>query len=221
VTGPLLLALDLTSDFGSMALARGEDLLEEIEVHSPDGYAHVLFGEIDALLARHSMTLRDLDGLASASGPGAFTGVRVGLAAVKGLAEALDRRVVTVSNLEALAWFGLRRLRAPVLDARRGDVFGAVYDDESRLVREEVVMKLPAWLATLPEGDIEIVSSGVAIPERGRIPVVEAPKRLAGAVARIAARKFAEGLAKDPAEIDANYVRRSDAELHWEERQKP
>ncbi len=195
----ILLAIDTTSESGSLALSDGPAVIEEVALHSADGFAHVLFGEIGALLARHGLKITEVACFASAAGPGAFTGVRVGLAAAKGLAEATGRRVVAVSNLQALASFGAKPLRAPVIDARRGDIFGAVYDAALRLVQNEVVMPYDAWAAALPFG-AEIIS--------GRRP-------LAAAIARIAAARFAEGQARDPAEIDANYVRRSDAERMW------
>ncbi len=200
----LLLAIDTTSEFGSIALAEGDRVLEEVAMHSPDGFAHIVFPEIEALLARHHLKITDIDGFAAAAGPGSFTGVRVGLTAAKGLAEATGRKVVAVSNLQAVASFGTRALRAPVIDARRGDIFGAVYDADLRLVTPEVVMKLEDWLRTLPEGDVEVID--------------HPPKLLAGAIARIAAGRFQAGLAQDPAEIDANYVRRSDAELMWRDK---
>ena len=204
MSGRLLLAIDTTSEFGSLALADGDRVLEEVALHSPDGFAHVMFPEIEALLARHKLRLTDMGGFAAAAGPGSFTGVRVGLAAAKGLAEATGRRVIAVSNLQAIASFGKRSLRAPVIDARRGDVFGAVYDRDLHLITPEVVMKLEDFLRTLPQGDVEVMD--------------HPPKLLAGAIARIAAAKFEAGLARDPSEIDANYVRRSDAELMWRDK---
>jgi len=198
-----LLAIDTTSDFGSIALAEGDRVLEEVAMRSPDGYAHVMFPEIEALLVRHKLKITDIEGFAAAAGPGSFTGVRVGLTAAKGLAEATGRKVVAVSNLQAIASFGTRALRAPVIDARRGDIFGAVYDAELRLVAPEVVMKFEDWSRTLP-ADVEVMT--------------DTPRLLAGAIARIAAARFEAGLAQDPAEIDANYVRRSDAELMWRDK---
>jgi tRNA threonylcarbamoyladenosine biosynthesis protein TsaB len=198
-----LLAIDTTSDFGSIALAEGDRVLEEVAMRSPDGYAHVMFPEIEALLVRHKLKITDIEGFAAAAGPGSFTGVRVGLTAAKGLAEATGRKVVAVSNLQAIASFGTRALRAPVIDARRGDIFGAVYDAELRLVAPEVVMKFEDWSRTLP-ADVEVMN--------------DTPRLLAGAIARIAAARFEAGLAQDPAEIDANYVRRSDAELMWRDK---
>ncbi|MBZ5632956.1 MAG: tRNA (adenosine(37)-N6)-threonylcarbamoyltransferase complex dimerization subunit type 1 TsaB [Acidobacteriia bacterium] len=199
----LLLAIDTTSEFGSLALAEDGRVLEEVALDSPDGFAHVMFPEIEALLARHHLKITDMEGFAAAAGPGSFTGVRVGLTAAKGLAEATGRKVVAISNLQAVASFGTRALRAPVIDARRGDIFGAVYDADLRLVAPEVVMKLEDFLRTLP-ADTEVIT--------------HAPKHLAGAIARIAAERFKAGLAQDPSEIDANYVRRSDAELMWRDK---
>jgi tRNA threonylcarbamoyladenosine biosynthesis protein TsaB len=119
------------------------------------------------------------------------------------LAEATGRKVVAVSNLQAVASFGTRVLRAPVIDARRGDIFGAVYDADLRLVSPEVVMKIEDFLRSVPEGT-EIIT--------------EIPRLLAGAIARISAARFEAGMGQDPAEIDANYVRRSDAELMWRDK---
>jgi len=215
-----LLAIDTTSEHGSLALVKGGELIEEVPLHSPEGFAHILFGEIGSLIARHGLGFGDMDGFAAAAGPGSFTGVRIGLTAVKGLAEATGRRVVVVSNLQALAWFGTRPLRAPVIDARRGQVFGAVYNAPLQVVQPEVVLKFTDWVKMLPEDQIEIVTHGFPVSAAeipSGIPVLEAPKALAGAVACIASARFVAGLTQDPAEIDANYVRRSDAELLWTE----
>jgi tRNA threonylcarbamoyladenosine biosynthesis protein TsaB len=196
-----ILSIDTSSTLASIAISDGERVVEEVVLPSGDGFDHVLFGEIETLLARHRLKLADIEGFASASGPGTFTGVRVGLAAAKGLAEALSRKVVAVSNLMAMAEFGTRELRAPWIDARRGEIYGAVYNASLESVQDEVVMKYAAWLASLP-GDAEILS---------------APRPLAGAIGKIAAREFAYGRALDPAAVDANYVRRCDAEMHWKD----
>lgn len=198
---PFILALDTTTDPGSIALAEGDRLIEEVVLKAPEGYGDILFIEIERLLSAHSLTLRDIVCFASASGPGTFTGVRAGLTAVKGLADAADRKVVGVSNLQALAWFGAGDVRATFLDARRGDVYGGVYDAQLSPVQGEVVMKLDEWIVTLPAG---------ATPFTQQQP-------LARAIAAIAWRRMEAGLTQDPAELDANYVRRADAEMMWRE----
>jgi tRNA threonylcarbamoyladenosine biosynthesis protein TsaB len=216
----VILSLDTTAEFGSIALAEGDRVIEEVPLHSPDGFGHVLYGRLEELLDRHGVRIEDMQCFAAASGPGSFTGVRVGLTAVKGLAFATEKRVVPVSNLQALAWFGSAPLRATVLDARRGEVYGAVYNQSLDVVQPELVIKFQDWLKQLPTGEIEFISTDPN-PFRdfvnGRIPVITAPRALAGAIARIALKRFETGHTLDPADVDANYVRRSDAELFWKE----
>jgi len=216
----VILSVDTTSEFGSIALTDGDRTVEETQLHSPDGFGHILFQSIEELLARQNLNVHQMDCFAAASGPGSFTGVRVGLTAVKGLAEATGRRVVAVSNLRALAFFGTARLRATLLDARRGEVYGAVYDDRLEIVAPEVVVPFPAWLKTLPGCRFEFIATDFS-PFRSSvdpgIPVITAPRVLAGAIGRIAFTEYQRGRASDPAEIDANYVRRSDAELFWKD----
>jgi tRNA threonylcarbamoyladenosine biosynthesis protein TsaB len=217
---PWILAVDTTREFGSLALARGTELIEELPLHAPTGFAHVLYQHLAVLLQNHDVKIADIDCFATASGPGSFTGVRVGLACVKGLAEASNKPAVAVSNLQVLSTFGTAPLRAVALDARRGELYAAVYDADARLVSPEVLTKLPEWLSALAEGDIEFISqeslglqsmlAGTSF-ENARVTI--APNSLAAAIARLAL--VAE--ACDPAALDANYVRRADAELFWKE----
>ncbi|SPE34054.1 Peptidase M22, glycoprotease [Candidatus Sulfopaludibacter sp. SbA6] len=220
---PLVLAIDTTHQFGSLALTRGDDIIEEVLMHAPAGFGHVLYGHLRGLLDRHGVGVEGIDCFAAASGPGSFTGVRVGLACVKGLAEAVGKPAVAVSNLQALACFGSGPLRAVLLDARRGEIYGAVYDDAARLVMPEVVSKVAEWLETLPEG-VEFVASDFAVVGEALAGTrfegarrVTAPQALAGAIGRLAVARMRCGEARDAAALDANYVRRSDAELFWRE----
>ncbi len=214
---PLILAIDTTTEYGSLALVRDGALLEQALLHAPGSFSPVLYEELERLLERHAVKLSDVDCFAAASGPGTFTGVRVALACVMGLAEATGRPAVAVSNLQALARFGAARLRGVALDARRGDIYGAVYDESGALVAPEVVSKLAPWLQSLPDGVEEFLSNDLALNLEGtrfsRARIVTAPRALASAVAHIAAGRLARGEASDPADLDANYVRRTDAEL--------
>ena len=220
---PLILAVDTTHEYGSLALARGGETLEEVLLHAPTGFAHVIYDHLERLLARHAVSLDAIDCFAAASGPGSFTGVRVGLACIKGLAEALGKPAVAISNLEAIAAFGSARLRVAVLDARRGEIYAAVYDEAGRPRSPEVVTKLAPWLQTLEE-EVEFVSpdpawlaTALAGTRFEGARVVEAPRALAARLACLAATRLLRGEAGDPAALDANYVRRSDAELFWKE----
>jgi tRNA threonylcarbamoyladenosine biosynthesis protein TsaB len=198
----LTLAVDTTAESGSIALADENGIREEVLINAPRGFSRVLFGEIEALLARQSVGLRDIELFAGASGPGSFTGVRVGLSAIKGLAEVLGKRVVAVSNLEALAEFGTAGMRATVIDAHRGEVYAALYDGAGNAIIPESVLPLDTFVQLVGGREVEWI---------------KAPRAIAAAVAAIAIRKATNGLSLDPAAIEANYVRRSDAELLWKE----
>jgi tRNA threonylcarbamoyladenosine biosynthesis protein TsaB len=201
----LILSIDTTSEFGSIALTEANVVVEEVALHAPEGFGHVLFPQIERLLEKNGTTVHQMECFAAASGPGSFTGVRVGLSAAKGLAEATGKRVVAVSNLRALAFFGSAPLRATVIDARRGEVYAAVYNSRLELVMPEVAIKLDDWLPRIPKHNCEMISS------------VNHPRALAAAIGHIAWDEFTAGRSSDPAEIDANYVRRSDAELFWKD----
>jgi tRNA threonylcarbamoyladenosine biosynthesis protein TsaB len=210
----VILALDTTGEYGSIALSHGRATVDEMELHAPDGFAHVLYGYVEEILWRNRVKLAEVECFAAASGPGSFTGVRIGLACIKGLAEAMGKPAVGVSNLQVIASFGTEPLRAVVMDARRGEVYGAMYDASGRVVQRETVAKLAAWLARLPQGDREILSPDFECTE---VVIKKTPRAIAGAVARLAYDSLARGDAGDPAGLDANYVRRSDAELFWKD----
>lgn len=209
----LVLALDTTSETGSLALVSGSRVLEEVALQAPGGFSPILFQEIERLLVRVRIELSAIEGFAAAAGPGSFTGIRVGLAAVKGLAEAMGRKAAGVSNLEALAALGSRDLRAVVINAQRGEVYAAVYSSRGEVVLPEVVVGLERWLPYVPAGAEFLTTDAVwlasQIPQAERITE---HKILAGAVGILAQRSL-----MDPALVDANYVRKADAELFWKE----
>src|SRR5271165_7130632 len=130
----LLLAVDTSGKNGSLALARvaaGRSEIDVLEVVPLAGgaFSAQLVPEMAALLEKHGYNPRDLGALIVASGPGSFTGLRVGLAAVKALAEALQKPIVAISVLEAIARSGSERGRVlAVLDAGRGDVYVGDYE---------------------------------------------------------------------------------------------
>lgn len=204
-----IVALDTTGQFGSLALLEDGAVVEEMLLDSPDGFAHVLFPQLERLMLRHGWKYESVTGYAAGAGPGSFTGVRVGLAAVKGLAEASGALAAAVSNLEAMATYGTGAWRAPFYDARRGEIYGAVYDGRLGLHGHEVVARFPAWRASLPSG-VELLTPD---PSVFGVEATVTPRALAGAIGRLGADRLV-----DPVGLDANYVRRSDAELNWVDR---
>lgn len=208
-----IVAIDTTNEFGSIALVQDGEIVEEALLHSPDGFGHVLFPHLAALLERHGWSFGEVTGFAAGAGPGSFTGVRVGLAAVKGLAETAGVRAAAVSNLEAMASLGSAALRAPYFDARRAQVFGALYDSSLAAVRPATALAFPAWLASLPpEAELLTPDPAPFLDALGGRRVTVTPRALAGAIGKLALFQL-----QDPIVLDANYVRRSDAELNWKD----
>jgi tRNA threonylcarbamoyladenosine biosynthesis protein TsaB len=225
----LILALDTTHASGSLVLAREGEIMEARAIESPDGFGHTIYQEIEALLDRHGVRLAEIDVYGAASGPGSFTGIRVGLSVVKALAEVHGKKVVPVSNLAAMASAAEGRYRAPVMDARREQVYAAVYDEALQPVVLEIATPWQDFLALVGPREVTFVStdpslfepSGIApLPSQDGGPWrrVTVSPLLAGPIALLAAARHQQGVSLPPETVDANYVRRADAELNWKDR---
>ena len=148
------LALDTATRTGSVALASDNTLVGWLSGDPERTHGERLPGDLLACLVAHAVTLADVDLFAVCTGPGSFTGLRVGLATMQGLALAAGRPLVGIPTLEALAHAGLEQgtnedpaLVIPWMDAQRGETFGAAYHVENRVVSTE---HQPAAAASVP-----------------------------------------------------------------------
>src|SRR6185436_12467303 len=162
-----ILAVDTSSERGSVCITDNDVVLGEIRLASSVQHAERLFRSVEFLLESLPVTLADMDLFAAARGPGSFTGLRVGLAAMEGFAAAFGKASAGVSTLEALAWkANIENERiAPAIDARRGEVYTALYRREGgRLIEERAptVEDPAAWLASLPDSTVYFCGDGVA-----------------------------------------------------------
>lgn len=219
----LIVAIDSSGRRGSVALCRGDaDAFDAIQLIPLEGgtYSARLMPTIASLLDQNDFDKKDVDGFAVVSGPGSFTGLRVGLATVKGLCEVLQKPLATVSMLEAVA---IARGSAgqhvmALLDAGRGEVYVAEYEVVSggaRLVREYIA-KLAEFAADAKNLSGELLTPDASVVDHLRsanvaVRVVD-PVR-ADEVGRIGIRKLLAGDVADIAGVDVNYIRRSDAEI--------
>ena len=174
---------------------------------------------LDKILQKIKATLPQVDLYAAGMGPGSFTGIRVGLSAVKALAVAGGKPCYGISNLAAMANLGSAETRAAILDARRGEIYAAVYGAHTTA---EEVTDFPRWLASIPVETEEFLAfdftpfeAALSISRFARATRTTAPRSLAGSIAELSLESFRAGSAGDPALLDANYVRRPDAELLW------
>jgi tRNA threonylcarbamoyladenosine biosynthesis protein TsaB len=234
----LTLSLDTSSLAGSLAVLRDDSLLGVISTRSEENYSSRMFRHLDFLLADLSLHLQDFDLFSVAAGPGSFTGLRIGLTAAKAWAEVYNKPVVGVSALEAVAIQSLpakysasNLLVVPVLDARRGQIYSAFYrakDSRLHLEGDQAVMTSEELLNEIRNRNQD-ASVIIATPEPQLIS--EALSRfensaatnspnfhivspvLAQSIGLLGYAAAQRGEFSDALTLDANYVRRSDAEL--------
>jgi tRNA threonylcarbamoyladenosine biosynthesis protein TsaB len=217
----LLLAVDTSGKHGSIALAScgPGDACEVIEVAELSGgtFSAELVPQIAALLARHKFSNADIGAFAVVSGPGSFTGLRIGLAVIKGLAEVLAKPIAAISLLQALASAAhLDGHVVAALDAGRNEIFLAEYEVGAAgtlLTRERLVTR-DEWLESAC-GEV-IVTADDPVAEAARtkgLHVVEVERPRSDAIARIGWRKILSGETVSPEALEANYIGRSEADL--------
>jgi len=220
----LILSLDTSGRQGSMALARGgAGACEVLELAPLAGgtYSARLIPELAALLARRHLQKTDLEGFAVVSGPGSFTGLRVGLAAVKGLAEVLRRPIAAVSMLEAIAAQGNPEGSVvAALDAGRSEIFAgeyAVHGGEPRSQGEYLLTREQFSVFLEAHPGLELVTPDGAVAELASTHLhmrrIDWPD--AGRIARLGLQKLIAGETIAPEALEANYIRRSDAEIFF------
>jgi tRNA threonylcarbamoyladenosine biosynthesis protein TsaB len=219
----LVLALDTTTPSGSCALAADGVVLREEGSDASRSAAQRLPADLMMILERARRRLDEIEVFAVATGPGSFTGLRIGIATMQGLAFAAGKPLIGVSGLEALARIGLdeaggRRIAAWV-DAWRGEVYAALYERGSEVepvvARPDVLLSQYAGEPTLFIGDGARTYRELIYARGGsawRVAEPAAPM-LAGTIATLAGALVAAGTAPLPHLIRPLYVRRTDAEL--------
>ena len=226
-----VLALDTTTRAGSVAIVDDDRVIDERGGDEARSHAERLPGEIVAIAAASQMLLSSVDLFAVASGPGSFTGLRIGIATIQGIAFVYGRRMVGISALEALAHCASLGLPpgahvAAWMDAYRRDVFAALYrvrdappfDPERLVALDPPSVDSPAatwerWGSEF-QAPAVVVGNGAVLYESIVTPSrVMAPPLLAGAIGRLAVGYSRRGAAVHPSAIHPLYVRRPDAEI--------
>lgn len=217
-----LLGIDTATNSGGAALSRNHEVVGSVMLKTPLRYSEQILYCIDFLLRQFELDLRQIDCFAVATGPGSFTGLRIGLATVKAFCQGLDKPVVGVPTLEALAhryrWFHSRI--APMIDARRQQIYGAVYRVEGLdlQVEQEAAVAPPAqWLKNLLKDEYLFVGDGAGLYKKTlaahhpQSRVLETDNRLLGELCERAYRRFTAGEVLRAEELRADYVRPFDA----------
>ena len=212
-----VLAVDTTTERGSVALTEGATVTGEVRLVHPDGHSRRLLPAIDFLLRSLGVGPGDVEAFAVTTGPGSFTGLRVGLSTVQGLALGSGRPCLGLSALDVLAArvAGSAPATVAVMDAYRGEVYGAVYDRDGRPAGPAAVERPESLAARVPDGAAFIgdgaqryrdlivsVRPGALFPPRSLF--------LAGTLGRLAAARLERGEGVTPAELRPLYLREPD-----------
>jgi tRNA threonylcarbamoyladenosine biosynthesis protein TsaB len=229
----LILALDTSSPAGSLAILRDQKVIGEISTWTEETYSSRMFRHLKFLQRELSLEPKNFDLFAVAAGPGSFTGLRVGLAAAKGWAEVFNKPIVGISALEAVAAqaHSIAGMLVPVLDARRGQIYFGFYERDGDVLAqqaEERVGTPEEFIHTLAERpEKQKVTIVTPSPElfssfQSEIEKIDSVSNieqvstvLAPLVGQLGFDRAQRGQLSDSLTLDANYVRRSDAELHW------
>src|SRR3954471_24768672 len=210
----LILSIDTSGKNGSVALGRGNaEKFQLIATNPVEGgtFSAQLIPQIARLLSENNLEKSDIDAFAAATGPGSFTGLRIGLTAVKGLAEILQKPIAAVSLLEACVLkSGIKYDDAKVfaaLDAQRNEVYLGEYMlnkghasriDELLVSREEFVQQVQGKVAVTPDEELVKIARSAA--------VVRIERPTSADIARIGLQKIARGETVSVEELDANYI---------------
>ncbi len=228
-----ILALDSSATVATVALCEDERLLAEATLNNGNTHSETLLPMVEALLRSYGITVREIDLFAATNGPGSFTGVRIGAATLKGLAFGSEKPCLGVSTLEAIAEnLSVRAgLICPVMNARRSQVYTALFRSDgktlTRLRDDEAISieELDEILATYGE-PVSFCGDGVdvTLPVLKKTQALPVPDRLthqsAYSVAQVALRAYRAGLRTGDAEFTVTYLRPSQAERTYLEKQK-
>jgi tRNA threonylcarbamoyladenosine biosynthesis protein TsaB len=220
-----ILAVDTASRTCSVAVSEDDTVMAEFTLNHRDTHSRFLMEMIDRVLAISRFTLADMDGFAVTTGPGSFTGLRIGLSAVKGLAIAAGKPLVGVSSLDALAFpFSYSdKLICPLMDARRHEVYTARYRFEgSRMVAQSPPKVTTPEMAVSDINEPCILTGDGAVVYRDHLSDIMGNRAVfadfchhqirASVAAALAMPRFRTGDTEDVSAMAPCYIRISDAE---------
>ncbi len=231
-----ILSVDTSSNVASVAICDDEKLVCEIIVNNKKTHSQTLMPMIDSALKQSELEICDIDLLVSANGPGSFTGLRIGVSAVKGLSHAADIPVVGVSTLEAMAYNlpFCEYVISPIMDARRQQVYNAVYEwnngelIEVKAPRALSIEELIQEFSTLNK-KVVFLGDGVKVHkqyiteklgDKATFAPACANEQRASGLAIAAKKLYDEGKAVSCYELAPVYLRKPQAERELEERNK-
>ena len=221
-----ILAIDSTANTSTVALLENDTLISIYTVNTKNTHSEMLLPMVKSILDSSRITADDIDAFAVANGPGSFTGVRIGVATIKGLAFGKDKKCVAVSTTEALSvnLEGFDGLVCPIMNARRGQVYTCIYKDGKPLI-DECCMMLDDLIPILEKYNESIFFTGDGYDltlDKEIKNKKPAPEYLrysnAYGVGKVAYKKILNGEYTTDSDLRVNYLRKPQAEREREER---
>ncbi len=226
-----VLGIDTSTMTGSVAIITEDRLIAEYTLNTRTTHAERLLTEVEHLLRSTALHIRDIDGIAVAAGPGSFTGLRIGVTTAKSIAYSIQKPIVSIPSLDALASHYLfsKLLICPILDARKKEVYTAFYRNAGARVQRLSEYSVIAPEKFLREITEPVVFLGDAVPVyREQIEKMLGEYALfadaahllarAGLIAKLGCDRLTTGEYDDCFSLAPFYIRKSDAEIHWEKK---
>lgn len=228
-----ILAIESSSMVASAAIITEETLLAEYTMNHKKTHSQTLLSMIDEIVTMSETNLEDIDAIAVSGGPGSFTGLRIGSATGKGLGLALNKPLIHVPTMDAMAYnfFGTDKMICPMMDARRSQVYSGIYECDARLLteREQNLSMIGDVVKELNDLNRDVILLGDGIPvnlkyiqENLKVPYQLAPAHLnrnkASSVAALALIYYKEGKTQEAREYLPDYLSASQAERELKEK---
>lgn len=231
-----VLAIDSSSTVASVAIVEEEKIIGEYTINNKITHSQTLLPMIDDMFRVSEIELETIDAIAITSGPGSFTGLRIGSATAKGLGQALSKPLVQVPTLEAMAYnfFDTDKVICPIMDARRNQTYTAAFKldaEELKTLMEGCAVSIEELVAKLNELNEDVIFVGDGIPvfkeyiednllKKAVFASTHLNRQRAGSVGALALRYLAEGKTVTASDFRPDYFRKSQAEREMEEKMK-
>ena len=231
-----ILALDSSGLVASVAVTEDDNLLGEYTINYKKTHSQTLLPMLDEVAKMIELDLKMVDAIAVSAGPGSFTGLRIGSATAKGLALALDKKIVSVPTVDALAYniWNCTDVICPLMDARRQQTYTGLYtfeDGRMQTLLPQCVVQIEEIINKVNDMGKPVVFLGDGVPvfadfiaQHCKVPYQYAPahcnKQRAASVAALGAILYGEGKAEPAAEHKPDYLRLSQAERERQEKER-
>ncbi|WP_055071456.1 tRNA (adenosine(37)-N6)-threonylcarbamoyltransferase complex dimerization subunit type 1 TsaB [Clostridium massiliamazoniense] len=229
----IILSVDSSSSTATCALVKEDKILGEINLNDKKEHSVILMDLIDSLLTRYNLTLDDIDGFAISEGPGSFTGLRIGMATIKGLAFGSNKPCLAISTLDTLAYnvINFNGIICPIMDALRGNVYTNLYKNNNgklEAISEANCLSIEELVSVLKEKNEPVIFLGDGVVKH-KDYLLENLSNLsfaplnsnypkASSLGELALQLFNSNVTQDLNKIAPVYLRKSQAEREYEAR---